>query len=146
MGQDNFSNFTEFPFLLFPCLVKKKKKMKTQFLRFWGCPGSVPLTQVHLAFLFLHLSCPWVDSLEMSQGPSLHPLSECRKAFRCSCPCHPGPPCFQWTPAASCGILLLLVFQTSSYLPVLLPAHTVIPRRSCDVGGFYSSAIFVVVI
>lgn len=129
VGQGNFANFTEFPFLLFSCPVKKK--WRHSFWDFWDFLSLLPL------------SCPSLSSSLMSLD------KQCWNFTGTAAFTHHWS---RWKP--SCCQLLLshwpTMFSANAYclmgssalrscLRLLLPAQTVIPCRSCDVGGFCSS-------
>ena len=141
MGQDSIIS-QSFHFCCFRVLLKKKKKEDTvsEILKY---PGSVSLPRgasglsPPSSLLSLGGQCGW-------RGPSLHALSECMETFQCQLPSSPGPVSSGWLPAASWGSSCPQCAWRTEFnceFPVLLPARTGIPRRSCGVGGFYASAL-----
>ena len=85
MGQDSIIS-QSFHFCCFRVLLKKKKK-RTQFLKFWNTLALCPSPEVRLAFLLLHLSCPWVDSVGEG-GPAFTHFQSAWRRSSVSCPRH----------------------------------------------------------
>ena len=89
MGQVSIIS-QSFHFCCFHVLLKKKKKMGTQFLRCLKCPGSVSLPQgvsgLSPPSSLLSLGGQW-----KSRGASLPPLSERVEMLQCQLPSSPRP-------------------------------------------------------
>ena len=121
MGQDSIIS-QSFHFCCFRVLLKKKKK-RTQFLKFWNTLALCPSPEVRLAFLLLHLSCPWVDSVGEG-GPAFTHFQSAWRRSSVSCPRHQA----QW----ALGDYLL----PPGGLPVLSPSGTLLPpsAASCTDG------------